>query len=83
MIDKMSDWRAELARDGVTAKQKRFIFDILKNSSEISFSGIKSGLTNRGVKRINSANLRKYLEKEPKIRKMTTVNGAVSYKLVE
>lgn len=79
----MTDWRAELARDGVTAKQKRHIFDILKNSSEISFSGIKSGLTNRGVKRINSANLRKYLEKEPKIRKMKAVSGAVSYKLVE
>jgi len=83
LSDKMSNWRAELARDGVTAKQKRHIFDILKNSSEISFSGIKSALTNRGVKRINSPNLRKYLEKDTKIRKMTTVNGSVSYKLEE
>ena len=73
----MSDWRAELARDGVTAKQKRHIFDILKNSSRFPL------LESRGPLRIvvwkqNKLKICKICEKEPKIRKMTTVNGSVS-----
>jgi|TARA_R100000084_G_C4593218_1_gene119498 hypothetical protein len=81
--DKMSDWRAELSRDGVTASQKRAIFDILRGGSEITYAGIKSGLTNRGIRRFKDAKVKNFLNNSPKIRKITTVYGSVSYKLEE
>ena len=77
----MSDWRTELTRDGVTAKQKRMVFEILKGTPEISFVGIKKALENRGAKRFTSAKLRKFLNNEPKIEKITSITGSISYKL--
>ena len=79
----MSDWRAELAKDGITSRQKRLIFDILAGGSEISLKGIVDGLTNRGMKRLNKSKIRKYLINETKIRKMTDIHSRTIYKIVE
>ena len=79
----MSDWRAELARDGITSRQKRLIFDILAGGSEISLKGIVEGLTNRGMKRVTKSKIRKYLVNEPKIMKKTDIHNRSVYKSVE
>lgn len=57
----MVRWQDEILRDGVTAKQKRAIFETLQNVPVANWSTIMEGLKTRGVKRFQNKNIRRFL----------------------
>jgi hypothetical protein len=54
-------WKDTLTHDGLRTTIVKAVADILENVDEISFGGIKSSLSQRGIGRFKNANLRRFL----------------------
>jgi len=63
----MTDWQGEILREGVTTKQKRAIFETLEAVPVANWATIMEGLKNRGVKRFQNKNIRRFLNNSPDI----------------
>ena len=62
-------WKDDLATVGLRQSVVRNLRDVLVSDSEYTFKSIKKSLEDRGVRRISSRNLRKYLDNANWIRK--------------
>tara|TARA_R110002020_G_scaffold443409_2_gene654662 strand:+ start:578 stop:820 length:243 start_codon:yes stop_codon:yes gene_type:complete len=75
-------WQDDLTNTGLRQSVIRNLMDVFSNNSDYTFSSIKKSLEERGVKRLKSSNLRKYLDNADWIMKKETTmkDAAVLYK---
>lgn len=70
-------WKDDLATVGLRQSVIRQLRDILVDDRTYTLNSIKKSLQDRGIKRLNSANLRKYLDNADwVIKKETGINSA-------
>lgn len=70
-------WKDDLATVGLRQSVIRKLRDILVDGQTYTLNSIKKSLQDRGIKRLNSANLRKYLNNADWIiKKETNIHSA-------
>ena len=67
-------WQDDLTNTGLRQSVVRNLMDVFSNNSDYTFSSIKKSLEERGVKRLKSRNLRKYLDNASWIMKKETTH---------
>jgi len=67
-------WQDDLTNTGLRQSVIRNLMDVFSSSGDYTFSSIKKSLEERGVKRLKSSNLRKYLDNADWIRKKETTH---------
>ena len=70
-------WKDDLATVGLRQSVIRQLRDILVDERTYTLNSIKKSLQDRGIKRLNSANLRRYLDNADwVIKKQTSIKSA-------
>ena len=70
-------WKDDLTNIGLRQSIVRKLHEVLEGGGEFTFSSIKKSLERRGVKRLKSSNLRKYLDNASWIKKKrSNINDA-------
>jgi len=68
VVIKMADWREQLrANMGLSNKTIETLYEVLRYNPNLPLQSIYSALQQRGLKKITTKRLRKYMANDPKI----------------